>query len=79
MVAEYLQSVCTWDVHQCSSSCGHSRNNNNPPTLPAPLLILPPQVPILHRLIDLMTYDEILEPENRLELRRVARGHSTLL
>ena len=72
LAAEYLQSVCTWEDHQSSSSGDSSTNNiNNPPPPPAPPVFLPHHDPFLHRLIDLKTYDEMLEPMNWLELQRV--------
>ena len=64
LAAEYLQSVCTWEDDQSSSSGDSSTNINNLPPHPAPSLILPPQNPVLHRLIDLTTYDEMLETKN---------------
>ena len=70
LVAEYLQSVCTWEDNQSSSSGDRSANNiNSPYPPPAPPLILPPQDPVLHRLIDLKTYDEMLEPKHWLMLQ----------
>ena len=42
------------------------------------LLILLPQDPILHRLVDLKTYDEMPEPDNWLELLRVMRDRLLL-
>ena len=71
LVAEYLQSVCTWEDHQSGrGGCNSSHSIRN---LPPPPLILPPQDPALHRLIDLKTYDEMLEPENWLELQSMER------
>ena len=81
LVAEYLQSVCPWEGQSSSSSSSSSSstdNTNNPPPPPAPPLILPPQDPVLHRLIDLKTYDEMLEPENWLELGRAVPRHYPL-
>ena len=57
LVAEYLESVYTWEDHQSSSS---SRNNtNSPPPPEAPPLILPPHSLVLHQIIHLKTYDEM--------------------
>ena len=71
-VAEYLRSVCTWETHHSISSGGRSSNNiNNPPPPLAPPLIPTSHDPVLHRLIDLKTYGEMLRPENWQELQRV--------
>ena len=73
-IAEYLQSVCTWEDHLSSGNGGRGCNSNNqlpPPALP---LTLPPQYPDLHRFIDLKTYDEMLEPENFHELVRTGQN-----
>ena len=80
LVAAYLQSVCTWEDNQSCSSGDCSTNNdiNNPPLPPAPPLILPSQNHVLHRLIDLKTYDEMLEPKNWLELQYVSQDDSLL-
>lgn len=40
--------------------------------------MLPSQNPVLHRLVDFRTYDEILEPRNWLELKHAERDHPTL-
>ena len=77
--AEYLQSVCAWEDHLSSNSADCSTNNiNNPPPPPGPPVILPPHDPFLHRLIDLKTYDEMLEPKNWLELQHVRHYQSLL-
>ena len=74
LVAEYLQSVCAWEWEDQSSSSGESSTNNihNRPPPPEPPLILPPDNPDLHRLIDLKTYDEMREAKNWLELQHVS-------